>query len=69
MRWPWRRGTHEAEQRLADAEKATSGIDDLVAYSREVNARLRQEVARNGFGELLQLAMGGRQRPDVGGQQ
>lgn len=57
--WPWKRRTEvlrqlkEAEQRQKDAEK-------LITHSRKVTARLRAEVRKNHFGEMLQAAMGGR---------
>ncbi|SCX06072.1 hypothetical protein SAMN02799620_00807 [Mycolicibacterium fluoranthenivorans] len=61
MRWRWRRRTAEAERRLAHAEESTQGLGELIQYSREMDARLRREVAPNGFGKAIQLAMRGRQ--------
>lgn len=67
-RRPWRRGTAEAERRRDVADEATKGIGELVEHSRAIDARLRAEVARNGFGELLQIAMSGRRGPERGQQ-
>lgn len=55
--WPWRRRIAEAEQRLSEAEERTKGTGDLIRQSQEADANLRRAVARNGFGEALQLAM------------
>ena len=64
MRWPWQRGTVEAEKRLQRAEMDTQMTPEWVKYTRLMDSLLREEVARNGFGELLQIAMGGRRRPE-----
>ncbi len=55
--WPWRRRAAEAERGLAEAEERKRGVDELVQQSRRVNTRLRQEIEKNGFTELLAAAM------------
>lgn len=62
MRWPWRRHIEEAQRRLAEAEERTKRTGDLIRRSREADAKVRHVVARNGFGEALQLAMERRRR-------
>lgn len=57
MMWPWRRRAAEAERGLAEAEERKRGVDELVQQSRRVNTRLRQEIEKNGFTELMQAAM------------
>jgi len=68
--WPWSRSRVEAEKarkQLAEAQrkaKATEErdkvIDKLIGQSMATSARLRREIARNGFSDLMQQAWGGR---------
>lgn len=57
MMWPWQRRAVEAERQLAEAEDRKRGVDELVKQSRHAAVRLRQEIDKNGFTELLQAAM------------
>ncbi len=54
---PWRRRAVEAEQELAEAEKRRRNVDALVQQSRRVTSRMRQEIDKNGFTDLLIAAM------------
>ena len=68
--WPWNRQHREIErahQRLdravgeaARAEDRAKATQRLVIQSRAVSARLRHEIDRNGWTEMLQHAMRGR---------
>ncbi|MCV7255705.1 hypothetical protein H7J86_26420 [Mycobacterium hackensackense] len=55
--WPWRRRVAEAEQQLAEAQERKRGVDELVNQSRRVTNRMRQEIEKNGFTDLLTQAM------------
>lgn len=69
MTWPWQRQRRavehvrlEVEQARAEkteAQKRREKAHELAVESSAVSARLRREIARNGFTELLQQAMGG----------
>ena len=54
---PWRRRAAEAEQELAEAEKRRQNVDALVQQSRSVTNRMRQEIDKNGFTDMLIAAM------------
>lgn len=54
---PWRRRAVEAEQELAEAEKRRRSVDALVQESRRVSSRMRQEIDKNGFTDMLIAAM------------
>jgi hypothetical protein len=68
--WPWNRQRAEAEkarqefieaQRKAKAaEERRKAVDRLIGRSMATSARLRREVERNGFSDLLQQAWGAR---------
>ena len=57
--WPWSKRA-EVLQQLKEAEKRQKDAEKLITHSRKVTARLRAEVRKNHFGEMLQAAMGGR---------
>lgn len=59
MKWPWQKRA-EVLRQLAEAEERQKDAKKLIVHSRKVTARLRAEVEKNHFGELLQAAMGGR---------
>ena len=54
---PWRRRAAEAEQELAEAEKRRQNVDALVQQSRSVTNRMRQEIDKNGFTDMLIAAI------------
>lgn len=68
--WPWSRQRAEAEKARRQAEDAQSkaqaaeerrqAVDRLIGQSLLASARLRSEIARNGFSELMQQAWGSR---------
>jgi hypothetical protein len=57
--WPWSKRA-EVLRQLAEAEERQKDAKELLNHSRKVTARLRAEVRKNHFGEMLQAAMGGR---------
>lgn len=54
---PWRRRAAEAEQQLDEARQRRQNVDALVQQSRRVTSRMRQEIDKNGFTEMLINAM------------
>lgn len=54
---PWRRRAVEAEQELVEAEDRRRNVDALVQHSRRVTNRMRQEIDKNGFTDMLIAAM------------
>jgi hypothetical protein len=70
MMWPWQRHRAELERARNDRAIAAAQADaaeaqrraakQLAAQSRNVSARLRFEIDKNGWTELLQHAWGGR---------
>lgn len=59
--WPWRNHRlAEAREQEAEAEVRQRDAEKLAERSRAVTARLRGELDKNGFTELLQFAWGGR---------
>ena len=68
--WPWQKHRAEVEQARNDREDAAAraeaaevqrrAAERLAAQSHTVTARLRREIDKNGFTELLQHAWGGR---------
>lgn len=70
MMWPWQRHRAEVVQARSDradaveqaraAEFRREAAERLAARSRSVTAKLRFEIDKNGFTEMLQHAMGGR---------
>lgn len=59
MKWPWAKRAEVLEQ-LAETEKRQKVAEQLAEHSIKVSQALRREIAKNGFTELLQQAMGGR---------
>lgn len=57
--WPWSK-REEVLQQLKEAEERQENAKELIVHSRKVTARLRAEVQKNHFGDLLQAAMGRR---------
>lgn len=70
MMWPWKRQqlaiervNREVAQAAAEkaaAERRREDARKQAVRSNAVTARLRREIEKNGFTELLQQAMGGR---------
>lgn len=60
VKWPWATRVADAVQQEAQAEDRRRSADQLVEQSRWVSASLRHELAKNGWTDLLQQAMGGR---------
>lgn len=68
--WPWskqHRAIEKAQEHLEqataealEAEKRRRDVERLAAQSRQVSARLRREIAINGWTEKFQTAMGRR---------
>lgn len=58
--WPWKRRAEALRSQLKEADQRRKDAEKLITHSRKVTARLRAEVQKNHFGELLQAAMGGR---------
>ena len=59
IRWPWKKPTPDREG-LASARAALEAAQRDRQRVSEVEARSRRLSARNGFGESIQAAMGGR---------
>ena len=55
--FPWRRRAAQAEHELAEAQKRRRNVDELVQQSRRVTNRMRNEIDKNGFTEMLIIAM------------
>lgn len=65
--WPWNkqsRAIEEAHQGLelalveaTESEARARQVEQLAAQSRQVSARLRREIALNGWTEKFQIAM------------
>lgn len=70
MKWPWQRQRYEVEQARRQAvdalgqrqetESRHSEVQQLIRESAKTGARLRRELATNGFTELMARAWGGR---------
>ncbi len=68
--WPWNRQRAEAEKarrEVAEARKRAKAADErrqaverLIGRSMLTSARLRREIDRNGFSDLMQQAWGSR---------
>ncbi len=68
--WPWQRhraqvmrarnDRDDAARRANAAEVQRNAAERLAAQSQRVTARLRSEVDKNGWTEMLQHAWGGR---------
>ena len=68
MMWPWKRQRIEREQVAQEQERAAqekhaalefqAQSDQLAEWSRANSARLRRELSKNGFTELLRQSMG-----------
>ncbi|MGQ9348970.1 DUF7620 family protein [Mycolicibacterium gilvum] len=68
--WPWQRQRLAVEEVRHEVEEAAAGkvaaqrrrefAQQQAVKSDAVSSRLRREIAKNGFTELLQQAMGGR---------
>ncbi|OMB90771.1 hypothetical protein A5746_20945 [Mycolicibacterium conceptionense] len=70
MMWPWQRhraqvlqarnDRDDAARRANAAEVQRNAAERLAEQSQRVTARLRNEVEKNGWTEMLQHAWGGR---------
>lgn len=60
MIWPWRGNVVAAQLKEAEAEQRGVAADRLVEQSQRSAGALRRELAKNGWTDLLQQAMGGR---------
>lgn len=68
--WPWSKqhraierahlGLEKAATEAVQAEQRTKAVEQLAQQSRAISARLRSEVAVNGWTEKFQQAMGRR---------
>ncbi|QZT61223.1 DUF7620 family protein [Mycolicibacterium austroafricanum] len=68
--WPWsrqhrelekaRQGLEKAATEAVQAEERAKEVEKLARQSRAASARLRNEVALNGWTEKFQIAMGRR---------